>query len=285
MEIKPLLLSLVFGICISLFVFAIYNRIPDKWLQEWDANPDTPDFRKAKRLDHLPHFIVLSCISIAAIYIILNTQPDGSLNNIENIVFLLLIYPGLALLFISDLQNRIIPHQFLAYLLIIVICKSIFFSFEYQPDQIFFFNGIHFVKEIGMKLLESTLLSLFFFIPAFLFLRIKKTEAIGFGDIKLIFTCSMLCGIYGTFWIIAASFLFAGITGAVSYLYRYTKTVKKKSLPRTQQAKTHFAEDPAYLPLAPFLTVFSFLYLSLHEMISSLSSNILWNLLSFSTKI
>lgn len=225
---------------LSLISFFLYNHSPEKWLQEYDASPSDPHYRTARRLRSFPHLLIHILFLSLFFFIAVG-------NGRSPVVFyhLLLYTPSLTLLFWSDLLNRVIPSQYLLLLFISGLSDgilSVFFDKKNSlpwgrfPDQI-----------LGLILCGGL-----FFLLFLILIRFKKDGELGFGDVKLLAVIGFCCGASGLLPVLGMSFFCAGI-GSLYLLYQN----KKKQPP---EKPVHFAEDPAFIPLAPFLCIFLFLY-------------------------
>ena len=270
--------SLLYGICISCLVFFIYNHIPESWLQEWDAIPCDPDYKKAKRLQLFSHLFLLFIPSFIACCLNLYGINTSDPRQIAYTAFLLCLYPVLCLLFISDLLNRILPHQFLITILVYSLGKTVIATFHNTDATGYRFSLLLFFQKTGIGILCGLFISALFFLPSVLMYRIKQTEIIGFGDIKMIFVCTLLCGIPGILFVLCTAFLLAGMTILISWVFQKKKTITIRSKIKSSGKSVHFSEDPAFIPLAPFFMVSVFIYLYIIRDIFILHANTLWYL-------
>jgi len=227
----PLLFAFFIGAVISFGNFFLYNHTPEKWLQEWNADTSSPDYEKAQRLRPYPHLLLLFFIlSLLSFFVLLkNTDFFSSF-------FLILFLFPLTLLFISDFFNRIIPHQYLFFLFIIDLCRWIvFFSGDFSSS---------FLQIIFQKLLGGLICFIFFFLFFLLMRRLKKEEALGFGDIKLLTLGAFLCGIKALPLFLFLSFFLSSLFSIPFLIGR-----KKKK------------EPTPLIPLAPFISASLFFIL------------------------
>lgn len=273
--------SLFYGIYVAFLIFFIYNHVPEAWLQEWDASPNVSGYRPAKRLSSILHLLLLFFSSSVVCYFLLSEITSFHDWQTAYVILLLFLHPVLILIFISDLQNRIIPHQFLALILICSIGKTAIIFFYEADISKRVFSVLPFFQKMGLDILCGVFIAALFFLPSILIYKIKQTEIIGFGDIKLIFVCTLLCGIPGIFFVLCISFLAAGLKIFLSMLvqkYMTGKTYPLQSKIESENKSIHFSNDPAYIPLAPFFTTSVFFYLVISRNTFLFHSNLLWNL-------
>ena len=238
-------LSVLFGFIWSFIIRFAYNHTPEKWLQEWNASLEDPAFRSALRLDSLYRFtFLLGAVSLSFFFIL---APDRDFLSAS---FLAVSLIPLSLLFLSDLLNRIIPHQYLFILLLTGLFD--FFLKISSKDLGTFSSWRHILSD---KFLGAAVCGLFFSALAFTLHLAKKENSFGGGDLKLIIVAGFYCGARGILPVTALSFFAAGLYSLPAFLYN---KFRKRKNPETE--KKHFADDPSYIPLAPFFCVFLFLY-------------------------
>ena len=273
-----IIFSMLYGICMAFLIYYVYNRFPEKWLQEFDALPSDPNYRKAKRLVFIPHILVLFVVSFLACGLTLYEWSLFPELGMDYTILLLLLYPILVLLFISDLKNRIIPHQILIALLIV----SIFMTGQYTRQEAELstnsFSFYLFLQNFGARLLAGICISVAVFLPFYIIGRIKKSECIGFGDIKLIFVCSLLCGAFGMLCALPLAFFSSALFMLISLAIGKLK--KRHTSPFSDATKKplHFADNPKYIALGPFISTSVFIYLLLARELFIVRFEILWNL-------
>ena len=102
---------------------------------------------------------------------------------------------------------------------------------------------------------------------------IAKAEAMGFGDVKLLFLCGLLCGVRGLIFVIFIAFISAAIVAVPLLVRKYRRKAKEEKEIREspdpakarkilakKKREMHFADDPDYLAFGPFLILGTVLF-------------------------
>ncbi|MCQ2466355.1 MAG: A24 family peptidase [Clostridia bacterium] len=269
-----IVIAIILGLLIGIGLTYIFKIIPEKWLQDYGYNPNSPKFRPAKRMKLIPHGI-LAGVFCAAFYVAsILFFPQLYMNNrIIHIVAVAIIVPILFLVLISDRLNRIIPDQF--WVMILVLGFVLLLS-DYLEGTIWFSSNAPWyaplVNRIGGAVIGGGLLWLIGFIAE----TFTGRDAMGQGDMKLLLGCGMATGIYGlvvTFYVS----VIVGVLFAIPLLIKKQIRLKKeeeeikasdnpkekrKEIQR-RKAQVHFSEDPDYLAFGPFLALGAGVFLAL----------------------
>ena len=228
------------GILLTLLIFLSYNHTPEKWLQESGTDLFSPNFQKAVRLHSRSHLFILFLAANFSFFCILLKNEDLPFYIFSS----LYLFSGI-LLSLSDIYNRIIPHQYLLFLFLTGI-------FEWISG---FFRTDDFPALWHTFLWDKLLGALFSFGAFFLFLfvleHLKKEESLGFGDIKLLTVSGFICGLRAFPLFLFSSFFSAAL---FSLFFFFLQKPKKRS-----DEDSTFKIDS--IPLAPFICASLFFYL------------------------
>lgn len=267
------LLGLVAGF-ISSYLF---KKFPESWLQDYDYNPEAPDFRLSKRMNYLPHGLIagLCCAAIYSIYYIICTPPVEF--KLLHMVVILLVTPVFLLVLFADHLNRIIPDQFSIYIGIVgilaIIADFVDGSYWISPEAPKYIIVLSHI--IGALVGGGFLLLIEFICETFM-----GKMGMGMGDIKLLFAIGFLTGAYGlifTFYIA----VFAGVIIAIPKvcrkyvrIYKEHKEIKASSNPtktkreiQLRKQKLHYADDPDYIAFGPFLAIGGAVFLAVEPLL------------------
>jgi len=265
-------LGAILGAALALPMQYMYNSFPEVWLQDYDYDPAAKNFRPAKRMLFVPHTLVLM-VSLSVLFF--SAFCFNSAFVIEKDVFhiLLMLLPllPLALIVVSDKLNRIIPDQlvFAAALLSVFgfLADGLEGSFWVASQSPWYMNPLNRILGaiIGAGLLWGI---------GALGSLISRQESMGFGDIKLIFACGLLSGVYGLVFVLFFAFVLGGIFALPLYISkrRRIRAEHKQILASSDPDKTrgeidrqkeliHFSEDPDYIAFGPFLALGTVLFL------------------------
>lgn len=260
------ILSIIAGMAIGIGLTYLFKILPEKWLQDYGFDPKSPKYRPSKRMKIWPHgiaagvfcsaFYIATTISFPQIFV------DGMY--IRLVCFILLV-PILFLVLISDRLNRIIPDQFWVLILLIgigllvsdFVDGTIWFSSEavwYAPI----------INRVGGAIVGGGILWLIGFIGE----TFMGKEAMGQGDMKLLFACGMTTGLYGLIILFYVAVI-VGVCFAIPLLIKKQIRLKKEEefirnskdpvatrrALQYKKARIHFADDPDYLAFGPFLAL------------------------------
>lgn len=265
------------GILMGMLAAYLFKKFPESWLQDYDYNPEAPDFRLSKRMNYIPHGLIagISCALVySAYYIICRNQFEFK---IGHLITILLVTPVFLLVLFADHLNRIIPDQFSIY---IAICGLLSMIMDYvegsywisleAPKHVVLLSHI-----IGALIGGGLLLLIEFICETFM-----GKMGMGMGDIKLLFAIGFLTGGYGLFFTFYIA-VFAGVIIAIpkicrkyARIYKEHKEIKASSNPsktkreiQLRKQKIHYADDPDYIAFGPFLAIGGAVYLALEPLI------------------
>jgi prepilin signal peptidase PulO-like enzyme (type II secretory pathway) len=263
--------GLVIGYCLTY----VFRKLPEKWLQDYDYDPQASDFRLAKRMDPVPHGIISALLLAAAYVAAIVCGYDFFFDGINpfRIIAVILAWPIIIMIAMSDRLNRIIPDEFSIALGIIgigstasdLIWKSIWFS-----DHAAFYVPL--LNHVIAGLVGFGLLALIGFLSE----TFLGKEGMGMGDMKLLGACGLIVGCYGLVVTFYVGVILGGLFAIPLFIRkririaRENKMIRQSSDPvatrrdlARKKAQIHYAEDPDYLAFGPFLALAAGLFICL----------------------
>lgn len=175
---------MVIGLLAGFSTVTVFNRIPAKWLCDYDEDPD--DELWGERISRLPWGLVFSFLFIGT----------GFLMSNKEIIYQIAGFPALWLLLliaIADKKYMVIPDQFVIGLAIT--------SIGFIPYQ----------THILSALLGALTGSGCFLIVVLIGRLIVKRDAMGFGDVKLIGVVGLMTGLKGMIAVLLITVFSSGI--------------------------------------------------------------------------
>jgi len=192
-----ILLSIVSGLTAGLLTIYAFNRIPAKWLCDYDQKPDPGMW--GVRIKKRPWTIVFILVFTAAS---LKLLDQGFLYALPGLIAIWLLFQ----IGIADMKYRIIPDQF-----VIALAVTAFGFIPFHSDYRFLLLG---------SLLGGGSLLLMGIIGRLIFGK----EAMGFGDVKLFAAVGLMSGLKGVVVILiitifSSALVFGAglITGKIKY--------------------------------------------------------------------
>jgi len=259
------LLFLVSGAATSFGAFWFYNQFPLVWFRDYDfvdheivpnendrtgrPIPIHPDPRMRKFPDGV-WFCSIFTFLFFAFYLLFGFTLLFICD-----IFCILLF---SYIFVSDKKTQIIPDQFIF---------GLFFV-----SLLFMVNDLSYLQESGdswylailTRLLGGIAGGLVLWLIGTIGSRLLKQEAIGMGDVKLIFACGIIVGIGGAFWVLILSFLLA-FPPAVLNIVRNRKhySAPNHMLPpiTSETSVNEPGKESNRLPFAPFIVISATLYL------------------------
>lgn len=204
--IEMLIITLIFvpfGIFLGCGAVYVFNRLPAKWLCDYDEEPPAELLDKSvQRVKGFPNKWMFSGV-FAALGVFLGVHDYVYASAALFQLWLLLMIA------IADRKYMIVPDQFVIFLALFAFPMSVYR--ESVLDMVY-----------GLCLGAGTMLA-----SALIGKFIAKREALGFGDVKLMGAIGLTAGLYGTAFIIAAS----SVMSCCAFLYRLTSGRMKKDDP------------------------------------------------------
>ena len=220
------LVFIAFTVTVSIGAIKFYNICPPSWFIEYGEKPRNPPDPRIRK----PAHIFLYCSLFTLISYILFIRNEISLVLFSGIFTLIF----LSYIFISDLKTGIIPDQFISALIFISlfwILSDISIS-QIPPSDWYVYP----LTRISGGILGALVLYAIGFAGS----KILKQEAMGMGDIKLIFVSGLITGFPGIFAVIVLSFLMSFPIA----VYNLTR--------RNTRSGIH---HPGKLPFGPYITL------------------------------
>ena len=251
--------------------FFMFNKMPEPWLQDYDFDPKAENVRFAKRLK--PYHIAVFAVIYAVLVFLSNAiYPDFlCAGNWIRVTALLLLLPGFTIIIMSDTLNRIIPDQ----IIILNIAISIlYFVSDFVDGNIWISSEKAWYYFVLNRVIAALIGSGILLLVGIISSAIAQAEAMGMGDVKLLFLCGLLSGLKGLIFVVSISFITAGVV-AVPLLIRKrmriareekeiresADPVKARKILMKKKREMHFADDPDYLAFGPFLVFGTVIFL------------------------
>lgn len=223
-----IIISIAVGITAGFSTVYVFNRIPAKWLCDYNEKPSKEMWDE--RIKNKPWSVVFSLVFAAAS---LKLFDQGFLYIIPGIVTLwLLLQIGMA-----DKKYMIIPDQF-----VIALAVTAFGFIPFHPDYSSMLMGA--VAGGGSILMMGLVGRLIF-----------RKEAMGFGDVKLMTAIGMICGLEGVVIVLLITIFSSALVFAFGLMSGKIKSGDEQPLGPFIAAATALY----ILFQAEFLLMFSFL--------------------------
>jgi len=268
-----LLLS-VLGASLALPAKWLFARMPESWLQDYDFNPKAKDFRLARRMQYVPHVVVMSMVCAVVFFLTSYLNPSYAASG-KVFHYLLALAPilPLSMIVLSDALNRIIPDQ----LSLIAGVLCIFgFAADFLEGSLWFSASSPWYYLVLNRVLGGLIGALILFLIGYLGSMITGRESLGFGDVKLIAACGLLSGAYGLIFVVFLAFIAGGVF-AFPLLIRKRRRIREEERviimsddPEKTRRKLeadrdamHYADDPDYIAFGPFLAIGTIAFLML----------------------
>lgn len=255
-EPATLPLIVLAGLGAGWLLVRLYNHLPESWLQDYGFRTADPDWTPARR--------IRSKIGTAGVMLLTATgfmvaALSGGLT--LRTLLMALVFCVLVLVAIPDALNKIIPDQAVIALALLGAMGAALDLFEGR--------GIRdtAIDRIGGAVVAAGTLFLVGVIASLL----TKREAMGMGDVKLLFACGLLTGLRLVPLLFFATFVSAAFL-AVPMLIRQRKRDASDSMAEAQdvpdpaeqgEGQTSPAEpdESGQAPLGPFIAAACFLCL------------------------
>jgi len=267
---EALVLALIAAI-MAVPAFFIFNKMPEAWLQDYGFDPNAENVRLSKRLKPY-HIAIFALIYAVVVFISAYFYPDFlDFGHIMRVIALLLLFPGFTVIVMSDVLNRIIPDH----IIVLSIALSIlYFVTDFVDGNIWIDSGKPWYYFVLNRVLAALAGAGILFLIGFISTIIAKTEAMGMGDVKLLFLCGLLSGLRGLLFVIFIAFISAAIV-AIPLLVRKRMRIRQeekeirespnpalaRKILMKKKREMHFADDPDYLAFGPFLVLGTVLFL------------------------
>jgi len=261
-----ILIGTALGALFGYLITFLFGKFPESWLQDYDYDVNSSNFRLAKRMKYIPHGII-SSIGMAMCYALsVYFAADYFIRPFYmKVAVILLIMPVLFLIIMSDKLNRIIPDQFSIYLLFLGIIAA---AGDYLEGSIWFSSAAAWYLPLLNKIIGAIVGGGFLWVINQVSISFTGRVGMGGGDVKLMFALGLLSGCYGLVVILYVS-VFSALIFAVPMLIRKHRRIKKEEEiirnsdnPRKKRrelelkrARIHYSEDPDYLAFGPFLAI------------------------------
>lgn len=186
------------GFVLTALAYFIINRIPAKWLCDYDEEP-SEELLSGKRVDYLPSGIVISVVM--SLCLVLCRLQFNKGYTIYFVVLSLIIFVCL-LIAIADFKYQIIPDEFTIAAGVLALGVTVY-------DLVRGYHIFHFVwwsPVLGAVIGAASML-----IINFIGMLVYKRDGMGFGDVKLFLALGILTGFPGTIYTFIISILTATV--------------------------------------------------------------------------
>ena len=190
------------GIFLTWLAYLIINRIPAKWLCDYNEEPSA-ELLSGKRVKYVGSGIVLSVIAAASLVMCRLQFNKGY--DIYFIFFVLIIMVSL-MIAVCDIKYTIIPDQFTIALAVLGLMISVY-------DIVRGFGILH--TSWWSPLAGAAIGAGGMILVDLIGMLIYKKTGMGFGDVKLFAAVGILTGFPGTLYAYAIAFVSAMICFAV----------------------------------------------------------------------
>lgn len=272
--IPYIVVSVILGMLIGIGLTYVFKFLPEKWLQDYGYNPNSPKYRKSKRMKIWPHGICAGIFCSAFYVATIIFFPYLFVTKAYlHIVAIVITVPVLFLVLISDRLNRIIPDQFWV---LILIFGFLFLISDYTESTIWFSANAPWYAPLVNRIGGAAVGFGILWLIGFLAETFAGKEAMGQGDMKLLLACGMATGLYGLVILFYVAVI-VGVIFAIPLLIKKQmrlkaeeEEVKNSSDPVAKRreiaqrnARIHFADDPDYLAFGPFLAIGAGVFLTM----------------------
>jgi len=186
------------GFVLTALAYFIINRIPAKWLCDYDEEP-SEELLSGKRVYYLPSGIVISVVM--SLCLVLCRLQFNKGYTIYFVVLSLIIFVCL-LIAIADFKYQIIPDEFTIAAGVLALGVTVY-------DLVRGYHIFHFVwwsPVLGAVIGAASML-----IINFIGMLVYKRDGMGFGDVKLFLALGILTGFPGTIYTFIISILTATV--------------------------------------------------------------------------
>lgn len=192
------ILCIPLGFVLTALAYTIINRIPAKWLCDYDEEP-SEELLSGKRVSYMPSGIVVSLVM--SLCLVLCRLQFNKGFTIYFILLSLVLFVCL-LIAIADFKYQIIPDQFTIAVGVLALIVSIY-------DLV---RGYHiFHAAWWSPVLGAVIGGAAMLVIDFIGMLAYKREGMGFGDVKLFLAIGILTGFPGTVYTFIISILTATV--------------------------------------------------------------------------
>ena len=230
------------GFATAMLVYSVYNLFPDDWLRELDEEGDAVSHRRVRRLS-ANSLWVLSPIFCVCLFLVFSVR-----GSVAGRFFLWFYFLLCALVWISDVKNRVIPNLLPLFFVVVWAAERVFVSGS--AGRNFIFDNEWIDRSVG-----ALAIPLLLFLIASALTAFSGREHLGFGDIKLLFACGLVVGAGQSLLLLFLSVCFSLVVMVPRFVF-LVFSGKFRGFPKN--TTMHFADDPAYFPLGPSICLVFF---------------------------
>lgn len=267
---QTIVLALIAAI-MAVPAFFMFNKMPEAWLQDYDFDPNAENVRLAKRLKPY-HIGIFAVIYAILVFISSAFYPEFlCAEHWLRVTALFVALPGFTVIIMSDKLNRIIPDHVIVFNIALSI---LYFISDFVDGNLWIEASKPWYYFILNRVIAAIVGSGALLLIGLLSSAIAKAEAMGMGDVKLLFLCGLLSGLKGLIFVVFISFVTAGIVAVPMVIRKRIRIAKEEKEIREspdpakarkilakKKREMHFADDPDYLAFGPFLVLGTVLFL------------------------
>ncbi len=266
-KIPVTLIAIVLGAIIGFSLTFVFKIIPEKWLQNYGYDPNSPKFRPAKRMKIFPHgiFAMIFCAACYGCAAFFSHKFLFATLRPLHIILIFLAVPIVTIVIMSDRLNRIIPDECSIALLVLGVLGCVM---EFIEDSPWFSAEAPTYYAVLNRIIGMVVGFGFLWLIEFICETFLGKEGMGQGDMKLLGASGLLVGCYGLIVLIYVT-AFTSVFFAIPLLikkririYNEEREIKASKDPiaarralNKKKAQIHFSEDPDYIAFGPFLAI------------------------------
>lgn len=268
-------LAIVVGLIEGFLITFIFAKLPEKWLQDYDYDPKSPDFRLSKRMKLFPHGLI-SALFLAAAYlfvIVYSYDFFFVVHSIFRLISVIISLPIIIMIAMSDRLNRIIPDEFSIALFLVGFLEL---AADFLKGPVWFSHFAAWYYPVLSRVIACLLGFGVLWLIGFITMTFFGKEGMGQGDMKLLGACGFLVGTHGLVMVVYLGILMAAVFAIPMFImkririYKENKAIRESADPAAarrelarKKAAVHFADDPDYLAFGPFLAIGAAVFLVL----------------------
>lgn len=244
------------GIVIAPLLVKLYNSFPESWLLDYETDSSVIS---AKRLGLRYIFLLTPILAVCfGLFLPINPQIFNQQQWGQLLAFLFTT-SLLALVFVADELNRVIPDQ----LLLMLFLPSLLAIWgDLQHGSLWLAPGTPWYFLLLSRFAGFIIGGGILLIIALVGQFFTGGEVMGFGDIKLGAVCGLLVTGFGIPFLLFSAFTLAALQAIPILIKRNLQTKGQLEKP---EEDVHFSQDPNYIAFGPFLAMSTVLFLLLES--------------------
>lgn len=195
------------GVLAAIALRQIFRRMPTRWLLDYGETEISEDLKQIQLLPLVPDAIILALGNALLFSLTYLAHGIGTYT-----ILVLLASQPLILIMTADQKTRIIPDQFV---LALVPCFLAFWAYDSLTGNEPWGTGLLWRLAAGLAG------GLFLFLCGWIGSKITRREAMGMGDVKLVFACGLLVGMKQMPLLLIISFISAAFLALPLLIRRF----------------------------------------------------------------